>query len=100
MTVIRIRVCGQTGPYKRVPEDRFWFVPSSGQGISTHTKAYKLIAYIIIFLLVIDAIAGKFHLHIGNMSIPYLPYVKKLHICNFYVIKIESIDTSAKLQLI
>jgi len=33
MTVIRIKICRQTGPYGRVPQNRFWFAPSLGQGI-------------------------------------------------------------------
>jgi len=33
MTVIRIKTGRQTGPYERVPQNRFWFVPSCGQGI-------------------------------------------------------------------
>jgi len=33
MTVIRIKICRQTGPYGRVPQNRFWFVPNCEQGI-------------------------------------------------------------------
>jgi len=33
MTVIRIKICRQTGPYERVPQNRFWFVPNGEQGI-------------------------------------------------------------------
>jgi len=33
MTVIRIRICRQTGPCGRVPQNRFWFVPNCEQGI-------------------------------------------------------------------
>jgi len=33
MNVIRIKICRQTSPYGRVPQNRFWFVPSCGQSI-------------------------------------------------------------------
>jgi len=32
-TVIRINICRQTGPYERVPQNRFWFVPNCEQGL-------------------------------------------------------------------
>jgi len=38
MTVIRIKICGQTGPYGRVPQNRFWFVPNCEQGIVSVEK--------------------------------------------------------------
>jgi len=28
MTGIRIKSCRQTGPYGKVPQNRFWFVPN------------------------------------------------------------------------
>jgi len=33
MAVIRIKICRQTGPYGRVPQNRFWSVPNYEQGI-------------------------------------------------------------------
>jgi len=36
MTVIRIKICRQTGPYGRVPQNRFWFVPNCEQGCTKH----------------------------------------------------------------
>jgi len=33
MTGIRIKICRQTGPYGRVPQNRFWFVPNGGWSI-------------------------------------------------------------------
>jgi len=43
MTVIRIKVCRQTGPYGRVPQNRFWFVPNYEQGIPVGRVAIQLI---------------------------------------------------------
>jgi len=35
MTIIRIKICRQTGPYGKVPQNRFRFVPNCEQGIAS-----------------------------------------------------------------
>jgi len=41
MTVIRIKIGRQTGPYGRVPQNRFWFVPNCEQGIVVYYSKYS-----------------------------------------------------------
>jgi len=41
MTVIRIKICRQTGSYGRVPHNRFWFVPSCGQSIEEYSGPHE-----------------------------------------------------------
>jgi len=47
MTVIRIKIWGQTGPYGRVPQNRFWFIPNCEQGICVFVTVFTIMTKVL-----------------------------------------------------